>query len=327
MYPSYIHLVESLANARPDEVPQYSWGSAVLCATYRGLCDASQRSTGGEPVLAVCYTLLQQWSWQHFLVGRPYFRSTVHPFQLGVDLYGNAGGDDPVDGPTMGTRWTRGTLGWARERPRRVYPEFHNLFETLHEDEVIWWPWTAQFLADTAPYGLSSQCTQDETLWLTTCHLVFSHMVEPYNPQRVMRQFGLYQEVPPLPGRPLTEKAHRYVIFRYHISRMSDLHFLRSEFNCRQTRRGRRSDDWRQTQQPWTTLWGERAATDMVHELRGYAIQTYAAYLQWYVPRTRCRLTGPAPQRPVEVMQDAVVLAGPDRHRVARHDETVKHSS
>ena len=73
VYPSYIHLTESLADARSDKEPLYSWGSAVLCATYRGLCDASQLSTGREPGLAVCYTLLRLWSWEHFPVGRPYF--------------------------------------------------------------------------------------------------------------------------------------------------------------------------------------------------------------------------------------------------------------
>ena len=142
----------------------------MLCATYRGLCDASQRSTAGEPVLAVCYILLQLWSWEHFPVARPYFRTTVHPFARIREFYGEGDGADPVEGPTMGTRWTRAQLGWARERPRRVYPEFHNLFETLHEDEVICFPWTTRFIADMAPYGLSSQCNQDHAYWMATCH-------------------------------------------------------------------------------------------------------------------------------------------------------------
>lgn len=58
VHPSYIHLFEALVDTWADEAPQYSWGSVVLCATYRGLCDASQHTTVGEPLLAVCYTLL-----------------------------------------------------------------------------------------------------------------------------------------------------------------------------------------------------------------------------------------------------------------------------
>ena len=57
-YPSCIRLAESLVDAEAGPMPQYSWGSTVLCATYRGLCDASRRCTGGSPSLAVCYVLL-----------------------------------------------------------------------------------------------------------------------------------------------------------------------------------------------------------------------------------------------------------------------------
>ena len=126
VHPTYIHLAESLADALPGQVPQYSWGSAVLSATYRGLCDACQRTEASEPVLAVCYVLLQYWSWEHFTVGRPKIERPVHPYDLLPELYGQAGGDDPIDGPTMGTRWTHGQLRWAKERARRVYPDFHN---------------------------------------------------------------------------------------------------------------------------------------------------------------------------------------------------------
>ena len=32
---------QEIAEAAVEEMPQYSWGSAVLAATYRGLCKAS----------------------------------------------------------------------------------------------------------------------------------------------------------------------------------------------------------------------------------------------------------------------------------------------
>ena len=81
----------------------------------------------------------------------------------------------------------------------RCYSLYHNEFESLHKSDIIWCPWHANFLLTVAPHGLSTQCVMDLQLWTTTCHLVFSHMVEPYAPQRVMRQFCRYQLVPPPP--------------------------------------------------------------------------------------------------------------------------------
>ena len=85
---------------------------------------------------------------------------------------------------------------------------YHNEFESLHESDIIWCPWHPTFLLDVAPHGLSLQCIQDVALCKTTCHLVFSHMVEPHAPQRVMRQFGMYQFVPAPDGRLLERAVH-----------------------------------------------------------------------------------------------------------------------
>ena len=200
VYPSYIHLAEELAFAPPEGARQYSWGSAVLCATYRGLCDATKLTKGNAPVLNVCHTLLQLWSWEHLPVGRPQFITPVHPY---------APHDCPIGGPTMGTRWTYGKLRWACDRTLNCYPYYHQQFEDLHEQYVIWYPWTEEHINNVAPHGLSIQCTRDSAYWMTTCHLVFSHMVEPYAPQRVMRQFNRFQTVPPPAGRLLPRKVHQ----------------------------------------------------------------------------------------------------------------------
>jgi len=81
----------------------------------------------------------------------------------------------------------------------------------MEEQAVIWSPWKDVHLHNVAPLGLAPSCYNDATLWLTTCHLVFSNMVESYAPQRVMRQFGLFQQVPPQPTRGLDESTHEYV--------------------------------------------------------------------------------------------------------------------
>ena len=63
MYLSFVRITESLADAEAGAMPQYSWGSAIIFTTYMGMCDASRHATSVKPVLAVCYVLLQLWSW------------------------------------------------------------------------------------------------------------------------------------------------------------------------------------------------------------------------------------------------------------------------
>jgi len=93
-----IHFARSIADAPLDDIPQYSWASAVLAATYRGLCDAC---TKDEPHanLTGCALLLQLWSYCRFQVGRP--KVSYDPFPH------TFWGDTDVDGPVAGTVWCR----------------------------------------------------------------------------------------------------------------------------------------------------------------------------------------------------------------------------
>uniref|UniRef100_A0ACD5YF39 Uncharacterized protein n=1 Tax=Avena sativa TaxID=4498 RepID=A0ACD5YF39_AVESA len=64
--PIFIRLAEHIALPLNNvEITQYSIGSAVLCQTYRGLCDASYRRkkvSSVAPILCVYYIFLQLWS-------------------------------------------------------------------------------------------------------------------------------------------------------------------------------------------------------------------------------------------------------------------------
>ena len=51
-------------------------------------------------------------------------------------------------------------------------------------------------VATRAPAGLSSHCSANANLWLTTAVLVYDIAVEAYCPWRVRRQFGQRQEIP-----------------------------------------------------------------------------------------------------------------------------------
>jgi hypothetical protein len=78
-------------------MPQISWGSAVLVATYRGLCSAVARPASREVILLGCRLLLQMWIHKWFNIGRP--RTDLPEYEAAAD------GTDPTDLPTMGSLW------------------------------------------------------------------------------------------------------------------------------------------------------------------------------------------------------------------------------
>jgi len=87
---------QEIADADEDAIPLYSWGSAVLACTYRGLCKAS-RQNDRNAVLMGCPILLQLWSYERIAIGRPMIDQSPYT----PDMYG----DTEDDRPTMGTLW------------------------------------------------------------------------------------------------------------------------------------------------------------------------------------------------------------------------------
>src|SRR5438045_3851210 len=59
-----------ITDTADDDVPTWSWGSAVLSTMYRGLCDACSM-TNENVVLTGCPLLLQLWAYVRFAVGWP----------------------------------------------------------------------------------------------------------------------------------------------------------------------------------------------------------------------------------------------------------------
>lgn len=91
-----ISYAREIADADEDAVPTYSWASAVLAATYRGLCDACSKTEQGA-VLTGCPLLLQLWSYERIAVGRPAVDLTAYDHEM----YG----EHAEEAPTMGTLW------------------------------------------------------------------------------------------------------------------------------------------------------------------------------------------------------------------------------
>jgi hypothetical protein len=52
---------QRIADAPLEKMPQISWGSSVLAATYRGLCSTVTRPASTEAILLGCPLLLQMW--------------------------------------------------------------------------------------------------------------------------------------------------------------------------------------------------------------------------------------------------------------------------
>nr|CAE04262.3 OSJNBa0089N06.23 [Oryza sativa Japonica Group] len=193
-----VHYARFIADAQPQDVPQWSWGSAVLAATYRALCEACTKTDAGA-IIAGCPMLLQLWAAERFAIGRPVVDSA--PYGVGRSAQW------PEDGPTMGTYWCRRGRRYAHVQVRRGYPDFVFEFDRLLPSDVIWEPYTEEAVAARAPLGLSSLCTRDQAYWLTILPMVFDIFVEPHCPQHVMRQFGLRQ----LAGALWAPRVQQYV--------------------------------------------------------------------------------------------------------------------
>jgi hypothetical protein len=91
---------QRIADAPLEQMPQISWGSTVLVATYRGLCSAVTRLTSREAILLGCPLLLQMWVHKRFDIDQR--RTNLSKYEPAPD------GTDPTDLPTMGSIWFSG---------------------------------------------------------------------------------------------------------------------------------------------------------------------------------------------------------------------------
>ncbi|KAF0900961.1 hypothetical protein E2562_037158 [Oryza meyeriana var. granulata] len=132
----------------------------VLCATYRGLCEATSR-VGATSTIVGCPILLQMWAYEHFQIRRPVVDSNPYEYPARID---------PVDWPTM----------WHLLGQAPTYPYYIAVFNQLIDSSVRWELYNDVEVQCRAPQGLSTLCTWDATYWLTRCWLVFDVHVKEY---------------------------------------------------------------------------------------------------------------------------------------------------
>jgi hypothetical protein len=102
--PGLIKIAENIVDSPPPPSPIYSFGSAMLAYTYRGLCDATKKTRASSKghILVVSAEFLQLWSWEYLPVGRPHILKPIHPY----------GGETEQYAPlTFGSRWVHAKKG------------------------------------------------------------------------------------------------------------------------------------------------------------------------------------------------------------------------
>jgi len=175
----YLPLLEDL-----DMVDDYSWGSATLACLYRNLCKAC---TGNASQIAGCLILLQLWSWERIGMGRPEV-VTVPDYIPPCPEY-PLGSQMQVGLDPLGCRW----LGIKRRYKdhKLAYGVYRQILDMLTEEQFIWEPYTVDVLE-----CLHERCKEEREAYLVKVPLICFYMVELHNPDRCVRQFGWYQQIP-----------------------------------------------------------------------------------------------------------------------------------
>ncbi|CDP03974.1 unnamed protein product [Coffea canephora] len=228
-----------------EAMSKYSWGSAVLACLYSRMCHAShvgQNTTGGP------YLLLQLWAWERI----PTIRPDVSLQRLT--------GDYP-----RGGRWSAERTGV--DPPSQDVSYYREQLSLLRMDQFIWMPYPDDVLASLPEY-----CRRGARIWRARVPLIFWHIVEFYFPDRVLRQFGMKQNIPQSVD---TDRG--------------GLHQLGLA--------GFAGRNWAEFHSVWIGHWNDRANA----EVSGESTHTFSPsndYLSWYHRHTVLYITPPLRKHP-----------------------------
>ncbi|XP_057248236.1 protein MAINTENANCE OF MERISTEMS-like [Beta vulgaris subsp. vulgaris] len=159
-------------------VKSYSWASAALAYLYRELGKATRAET---KQLAGSSTLLEVWIYEHFPMFRPMTNSNYLPGEHPRAMKWDAQTPTPI---------LLSTLQQHRWR-----------LDDMTAQEVIWVPYGIN-VVHNLPLSLYHGCIR------------YASIIEPYMPDRVLRQFGYVQTRPMSPITPNKENkpTHFYAI-------------------------------------------------------------------------------------------------------------------
>ncbi|XP_075668550.1 serine/threonine-protein phosphatase 7 long form homolog [Castanea sativa] len=155
--------------------PRYSWGSACLAWLYRELCRATDKNAsqiGGALIL------VQYWAWSRFPFLCP--RMDLPP--------------DGAYGPPLPSLPLSIKLVWVvstKNSPAEIcLVRYRQLLDSMYPNQVVWQPYEAEL------GHLPAFCVAGRDMWTVRVPLVCFWLVEKHTLDRVLRQFGMVQEIP-----------------------------------------------------------------------------------------------------------------------------------
>ncbi|KAK1683943.1 hypothetical protein QYE76_044791 [Lolium multiflorum] len=148
------------------------------------LDEACRRSGSGG--IGGCMLLLSVWSWDRLSVGRPRVLNE-RPWPHHPHF--------PDREPTWAYLWDN--VSEMSGDPKIMYMQYTAELDTLTAEQVEWEPYGSYYRIGASMTDLNHKCTEEARFWRMRCPLICMWLVEHHQPQRVMRQFGLYQECPP----------------------------------------------------------------------------------------------------------------------------------
>ncbi|KAJ1702981.1 hypothetical protein LUZ63_002760 [Rhynchospora breviuscula] len=192
-----------LQHVRGSDVVKYNWGAAVLACLYRALDTASVH---GPSRIPGPWLLLQLWSWTRFLACRP----------KALEDFTNWGQPTIETCVPFGRKWTVNKTFDAPHNSGESYAR--DVFMLTNPEIIIWRPYAnLQFLLPPVVIDYAAFCAR------VPC--IHFWMIEWQLSDRVMRQFGLFQTVPPPPPVDWStmEKLHAYNHITYRRRDWGDL--------------------------------------------------------------------------------------------------------
>ncbi|KAM0849754.1 hypothetical protein ACQ4PT_053549 [Festuca glaucescens] len=164
-------------------------------------------------------------------------------------------------------------------RPARMalleahYDQNHRGQLMAEEKKVNWEPYgKAENFARIDEFDLNPQCTAEAHLWRMQCPLICLYAVEYHLPQRVMTQFGLFQETPP-EWKDTSIDLHR-------LDRMQQ----------------KTITNWADHHSKYITEWWEvlrKAEKTRDDTTRRFDSDAFDYYVAWLKENTRCEVNAP----------------------------------
>ncbi|XP_050211840.1 serine/threonine-protein phosphatase 7 long form homolog [Mercurialis annua] len=219
-----------------------SWGSAVLAYLYHELCLCASASANRQNIGGAVW-ILQLWAYERL---RP-----LRPRLADFDVTGELPLGDRWGGPRQRERGTRRV-------PRHSVSHFRLLLDGLRYDDIVWQPYSDDVLQSIPQMYLTGR-----HIWRARVPMIYYHIVEWHQPDRVLQQFGLQQPIP-LPA-------------------MQDrrLHNIQYQGNY----------NFDELLSDYIQIWNNRAA----YVVQGYQLQRpphyHSAYMEWFRSRSRRWIT------------------------------------